>query len=260
VLRHRHRRRGDDAVRRRAALPAPHPDPHHPLSMERPAPTGRERPPAPGRRPAATGRRLAREAGQRRPAWRTCRAGRHVLRDIWQALAMPVGSALAAVGGYGRRPALSRLRRRSADPGPRRTHAAQDSPPRARLEQLIGLLWDIGLDIGHSVRSIDQCLDEAERDITVKTALLEARLSGRLARRSTTTSNRAATPRWNRPPSSPPSNWNRPSAMPSSMTPPTAWNPTARKAPAAAATCRRSSGWRAPPASATTGNHWPAPD
>jgi [protein-PII] uridylyltransferase len=47
--------------------------------------------------------------------------------------------------------------------------------PEPQLEQLIGLLWDIGLDIGHSVRSVNQCLDEAERDITVKTALLEAR-------------------------------------------------------------------------------------
>jgi [protein-PII] uridylyltransferase len=98
-----------------------------------------------------------------------------VLRDIWQALAMPVGCALAAVGGYGR----GRLY-----PGSDvdllilvvdEQHATQDSATAARIEQLIGLLWDIGLDIGHSVRSIDQCLDEAERDITVKTALLEAR-------------------------------------------------------------------------------------
>jgi [protein-PII] uridylyltransferase len=105
-------------------------------------------------------------------------------------------------------------------------------PPR-RLEQLIGLLWDIGLDIGHSVRSIDQCLDEAERDITVKTALLEARyLAGSRALYDDFEQSCNAT--LDRPPSSPPSNWNRPSVMPSSMTRPTAWSPTARKAPAAA--------------------------
>ena len=45
-----------------------------------------------------------------------------------------------------------------------------------QLEGLIGLLWDIGLDIGHSVRTVWQCVDEATRDITVLTNLLEARL------------------------------------------------------------------------------------
>jgi [protein-PII] uridylyltransferase len=43
------------------------------------------------------------------------------------------------------------------------------------LEQFVSLLWDIGLEIGHSVRTIEQCLTEAERDITVQTSLLEAR-------------------------------------------------------------------------------------
>jgi [protein-PII] uridylyltransferase len=98
-----------------------------------------------------------------------------VLRDIWQALAMPENLALAAVGGYGRGQLY---------PGsdvdllilvPDDTMPPRILPTAPQLEQLIGLLWDIGLDIGHSVRSIDQCLDEAERDITVKTALLEAR-------------------------------------------------------------------------------------
>ena len=98
-----------------------------------------------------------------------------VLQDVWQALAMPPECALAAVGGYGRGQLYP-----SSDVDlliliPDEQHATQDSDTAAQLEQLIGLLWDIGLDIGHSVRSIDGCLDEAERDITVKTALLEAR-------------------------------------------------------------------------------------
>jgi [protein-PII] uridylyltransferase len=54
-------------------------------------------------------------------------------------------------------------------------HGGTNTHDASRLEQLIGLLWDIGLDIGHSVRSVEQCLDEAERDITVQTSLLEAR-------------------------------------------------------------------------------------
>ena len=98
-----------------------------------------------------------------------------VLQDVWHALALPPECALAAVGGYGRGqlyPASDvDLLILIPDDG----HAAQDSAVAAQLEQLIGLLWDIGLDIGHSVRSTGQCLDEAERDITVKTALLEAR-------------------------------------------------------------------------------------
>ena len=98
-----------------------------------------------------------------------------VLQELWAALAMPDSCALVAVGGYGRGELY---------PGsdvdllillPDESHAGKDPGTATQLEQLIGLLWDIGLDIGHSVRSIDQCLDEAGRDITVETSLLEAR-------------------------------------------------------------------------------------
>ena len=47
------------------------------------------------------------------------------------------------------------------------------------IENFIRFLWDIGLEIGHSVRSIKDCIKEARLDITVMTNLLEARhLSG----------------------------------------------------------------------------------
>ena len=97
-----------------------------------------------------------------------------VLRDVWTALALPENCALAAVGGYGRGELY---------PGSDvdllillpEEYPASSASGAAQVEQLIGLLWDIGLDIGHSVRSVSQCLQEAERDITVKAALLEAR-------------------------------------------------------------------------------------
>ena len=44
-----------------------------------------------------------------------------------------------------------------------------------RIESFIGLLWDIGLDVGHSVRTVKECVEEAKKDITVQTNLLEAR-------------------------------------------------------------------------------------
>lgn len=47
---------------------------------------------------------------------------------------------------------------------------------RTNIEQFLAFLWDIGLKVGHSVRSIKQCRDEAKKDITVTTSIIEARL------------------------------------------------------------------------------------
>ena len=95
-----------------------------------------------------------------------------VLKLIWQEARLPLGLSLVAVGGYGRRelyPASDiDLLFLLPDDVARETER--------QLEGLIGLLWDIGLDIGHSVRTVWQCVDEATRDITVLTNLLEARL------------------------------------------------------------------------------------
>ena len=44
-----------------------------------------------------------------------------------------------------------------------------------KLHQLIGILWDIGLEVGHSTRTVAQCLSEST-DVTVQTNLIEARL------------------------------------------------------------------------------------
>ncbi|MDO5058005.1 MAG: [protein-PII] uridylyltransferase [Lautropia sp.] len=96
-----------------------------------------------------------------------------LLRILWTEAGMPVHWALFAVGGYGR--------------GELQPHSdvdllllAPEGEPSAdtvrRIEQFIGACWDIGLDIGHSVRTPVQCGDEARADITTMTALLERRL------------------------------------------------------------------------------------
>ncbi len=43
------------------------------------------------------------------------------------------------------------------------------------IGQFITALWDLGLDIGHSVRDVDRCIEEARADVTVITNLLESR-------------------------------------------------------------------------------------
>ncbi|MBX2849866.1 MAG: [protein-PII] uridylyltransferase [Acidiferrobacterales bacterium] len=43
------------------------------------------------------------------------------------------------------------------------------------IENFLRFLWDIGLEIGHSLRSIKDCLKEARQDVTVMTNLLESR-------------------------------------------------------------------------------------
>jgi len=43
------------------------------------------------------------------------------------------------------------------------------------VEYLLYVLWDLGLKIGQSTRSVEECLRQAKSDLTIRTALLEAR-------------------------------------------------------------------------------------
>ncbi len=99
---------------------------------------------------------------------------RHVdgaLLSLWAEAGLPAHAALVAAGGYGR--------------GELFPHSDVDvlvllpEPPdeqvRGAIECFISSCWDMGLEIGSSVRTVAECLDEAARDVTVQTALLEAR-------------------------------------------------------------------------------------
>jgi len=104
---------------------------------------------------------------------------RHVdttLMDLWQASGMPAGAALLAVGGYGRGELFPHS---DVDVlvllPPSMVHAADDPVTHATLAAFITACWDIGLEIGSSVRTVDDCIAEARKDVTVQTALLESR-------------------------------------------------------------------------------------
>lgn len=94
------------------------------------------------------------------------------IRQLWQALGIGQQASLLAVGGYGRGQLfpysdIDVLVLLPADACLTLTE---------EVTRLISLMWDIGLEVGHSVRSLEECLREAGNDITIETNLLENRL------------------------------------------------------------------------------------
>src|SRR5438067_515296 len=79
--------------------------------------------------------------------------------------------AIVAVGGYGRGELApySDIDLLFLLPYKRTPHTEQV------VEYLLYLLWDLGLKIGQSTRSVDECLRQARSDLTIRTGLLEAR-------------------------------------------------------------------------------------
>lgn len=53
---------------------------------------------------------------------------------------------------------------------------AHDEAMRTAASQFVTSCWDIGVEAGSSVRTVAECVTEAQRDVTVQTALLEGRL------------------------------------------------------------------------------------
>lgn len=82
------------------------------------------------------------------------------------------GKALVAAGGYGRGELLP-----CSDVDITLLVRSEKNPKiNAQIEAFLTFLWDIGLEVGHSVRTIGQCRKAAAADITIATNLMEARL------------------------------------------------------------------------------------
>ncbi|MDP1690833.1 MAG: [protein-PII] uridylyltransferase [Burkholderiaceae bacterium] len=95
------------------------------------------------------------------------------LGELWVATMMPAGAALVACGGYGRGELFPYS---DVDVLVLLPDSLPAEEARPAVERFITACWDIGLEIGSSVRSIDECASESARDVTVQTALLESRL------------------------------------------------------------------------------------
>ncbi len=98
------------------------------------------------------------------------------LRGAWDRLGLDGDAALVAVGGYGR----GELHPGSDVDllvlvGARRAAALERRRSDPRIESFIAMAWDLGLEVGHAVRSVRQCAAEARRDLTVITNLVESR-------------------------------------------------------------------------------------
>jgi len=98
------------------------------------------------------------------------------LRELWALAGFGPGFSLVAVGGYGRGELFPFSDVDVLVLLPDGSQPDTDTTLKARLEAFIGACWDLGLEIGSSVRTIGDCVFEASKDVTVQTSLLECRL------------------------------------------------------------------------------------
>nr|VFK23778.1 MAG: UTP--GlnB (protein PII) uridylyltransferase, GlnD [Candidatus Kentron sp. MB] len=100
-----------------------------------------------------------------------------LLRQVWRQIrhgfssSEPTRLALIAVGGYGRGELHP-----GSDIDLLLLGERTDESVRQGIGEFIAMLWDIGLEVGHSVRTLRECETEARADITIATNLMEARL------------------------------------------------------------------------------------
>ena len=100
-----------------------------------------------------------------------------LVRNLYRSVSADIPEAgfgscvLIALGGYGR----GELNPRS-DIDLMFLYSGKDRPFAEKVsERILYLLWDLGLDVGYSVRTDKDCLEMSERDITARTALLDSR-------------------------------------------------------------------------------------
>ncbi len=102
-----------------------------------------------------------------------CSITDRVIRAVWERTCGPQlpGAVLAAVGGYGRGELhpYSDVDLLVLLPGKGKREA------REPVSAFLALLWDIGLQVGHSTRTVEECRDECRRDLSTATTLMEAR-------------------------------------------------------------------------------------
>lgn len=90
---------------------------------------------------------------------------------------MPCGLALLALGGYGRCEMSPH-----SDVDIMFLYPAKVKSPllgefqKSVADRVLYLLWDLNLQVGHCTRSVADCLEEAQKNIQSKNAMLEARL------------------------------------------------------------------------------------
>ncbi len=94
------------------------------------------------------------------------------LLGLWGEHVEDTGAALVAVGGYGR----GELHPFSDVDVMLLLPDKLPAGGEESLSAFVTALWDIGLEIGHSVRTIAECREEARADLTIATTLMEARL------------------------------------------------------------------------------------
>ena len=104
---------------------------------------------------------------------------RAIMRDVMSGSQRSVRFALVAIGGYGRAELsphsdIDLLFLHNAE---RALIARAKTHPylSALIDGMLYSLWDIKLKVGHSVRSVEDCVSVANRDMQSKTSLLEAR-------------------------------------------------------------------------------------
>lgn len=97
------------------------------------------------------------------------------LRQLWLQAGFPESFVLMAVGGFGRGELFPHSDIDVLVLMPDGIALERDAQLQRKVEAFIGSCWDAGLEIGSSVRTMEECLAMAAGDVTVQTSLLESR-------------------------------------------------------------------------------------